>query len=336
MTEKELFKMMEAGQVVSAEVLPKVAKEMKKAASAGGALDTKLKSVRVTQGQFFNELALSSNTVFGNGYSSGLGYLFETLTETLKNNQGMLEDLGNVFGAVFRGIANVVRFITPYVQALIGTLDSLVESLDWLTDHNISKSNASLLALGATFLITGKYIKSFALMMYTVLLKPLAVLYAILGAFDEVRAFFDESVVGMFDDKKWTPEQSKREHARRRQMFGYDTEEDRAILGSSTNLSKREQALLTGNPMQGGVPFAPMDNPASRSWLASIFGDVSRDAGGLSSYDRWKLGTMDTQKAPVHYVVQNLVIQAPDSQQAKKSFMEGLDAEFSKYRAPSY
>lgn len=332
-SEKELFKMMERGELVSAEVLPKVAKEMAKAAQAGGALALKLESVRVTQGQFFNEMAISADTVFGNGYSSGLAFMFESLTQALKDNQHLLHDLGNVFGSVFRGITHVVSFVTPIIQGFVSVLDSVAESIEWLSGNSVHKSEGAIIALTGAFMMASKYVKILGVAMYAAFLKPLAILYTILGVFDEIRAFFDESVVGLFDDKSMTPEQSKREHARRRQMFGFESEEDRKLLGSSSTLTERDRALMSGNPMQGGVPFEPMDNPASRSWLASIFGDVPRNGAGMSQYDMWKMQSQDIQKSPVSYVVQNLVIQAPDAAQAKKSFMEGMDAEFAKYRA---
>jgi hypothetical protein len=63
--------------------------------------------------------------------------------------------------------------------------------------------------------------------------SPLIILTTMIGLFDEIRAFFDENVDGMFDDENATNEQAKAIAAQRRIMFGIAKEGDYALAGGN-------------------------------------------------------------------------------------------------------
>lgn len=145
-SEAELFKMMENGQLVSSEVLPKVAAELKKAALEGGAFEQALKGLRVTEGQLITESQRAGNKIFKSGFSEGLSELYKTISEMLKDAGPQLEKFGNLFGKVFKGIAHILRVVEPYLKLVIDNFEVLFGA------GMLLKIKAMGLALARTFL----------------------------------------------------------------------------------------------------------------------------------------------------------------------------------------
>lgn len=122
-SEAELFKLMEQGKLVSSEVLPKVAAELRKSALAGGAYELALKGLRVTEGQFLTETTRAGNTIFKSGFSAGLSELYETLSETLKDSGPQLEKIGKIFGVVFKTISKGIEVVAPLMRFFIDHIE---------------------------------------------------------------------------------------------------------------------------------------------------------------------------------------------------------------------
>ena len=123
MTEAELFKAMEQGQLFSSDVLPKVAEEFKKAALAGGAYSLALKGLRVTEGQMVKSSQEAGDLIFKSGFSAGLADLYKTLADVLKNSGPQLEKLGKIFGSVFKGLAYSLRLVEPIMRLFIDNFE---------------------------------------------------------------------------------------------------------------------------------------------------------------------------------------------------------------------
>lgn len=179
-SEAELFKMMENGELLAADVLPKVAKEMKAVAAVG--LESKLDTLRVAQGQFFNELEKAQKTIFDGGFSDGLKDLFQTLTAFARENQEALEGLGKVFKTVFNLIEGVVKVVVPVIATLAETFGNLHDSMTEAFGEDSIKNIGTQM--------------SFLLL----ILRPVyAAAVAILGVFDEIAALFTSGKVGMLE-----------------------------------------------------------------------------------------------------------------------------------------
>lgn len=118
-SEAELFKMMEQGQLVSSEVLPKVAAELKKAALEGGAFEKALKGLKVTEGQLGTDFQRAGKKIFNSGFEDGMSEMYKTLSDIIKDAGPQLEKLGDIFGKVFRGIAHGFRILEPYMKVAI-------------------------------------------------------------------------------------------------------------------------------------------------------------------------------------------------------------------------
>ncbi len=118
--------MMEQGQLVSAEVLPKVAAEFKKSAKEGGAYALALQGLRVKEGQFATGAQRAAKTIFNSGFESGLSNLYNTMSEIFENSEPQLKKLGKIFGDVFNAIARGLKILEPVMKIAIDNFYTLV------------------------------------------------------------------------------------------------------------------------------------------------------------------------------------------------------------------
>lgn len=128
-SEAELFKMMEQGQVLASDILPKVAKEMSRVANSGGALEAKYKTARVAQGRFFNQLEQAQNTLFQGGMDEGIGSFFNDLAHSLRELEPLLKVFGKIFKVAFTLVGSAIRLVTVPFQMLGKVLNAMTEVL---------------------------------------------------------------------------------------------------------------------------------------------------------------------------------------------------------------
>ena len=131
-SEKDFFKAVEAGKIMASEVMPKFADELKKVARTNGALEATTKKTRAEMQRFFNQLTYAKDAIFQGGMDEGLGYMFGSLADLIKE----LEPLAKAFGAVFRGAittitAGVKIALTPF-RGLVDLFESLGDNLERL------------------------------------------------------------------------------------------------------------------------------------------------------------------------------------------------------------
>lgn len=192
-SEAELFKLMENGQLVSSEVLPKVAKELKKSALAGGAFEKALKSLQVTQGQLITGSQRMADTIFSNGFAEGLSELYKTLSEDMQSTGKSQKDLGNIYKNVFKFIAKAMRVITPLIEATVQVVSKLTDVLmlsaeGWKMLYNGLPDNLKSVAVGVTAI--GLAFKS-----------TIAKAAVLIAMFQEVASLFDDKLVGALEIK---------------------------------------------------------------------------------------------------------------------------------------
>lgn len=179
-SEAELFKMMESGQLLSADVLPKVAKEMKKVASVG--LDEKRKGSLVAEGQFINQLEKSTKTVFKGDMEKAYSELLRSITTYLGENEDTLRSLGQIFSATFNIIEGALRVVTPIVGTFIERLSDGVTGINKM----FGEGSAEMVGKWGT--------------MVAIALSPLTrILTIITFALDEIDAFFTPQKIGLLE-----------------------------------------------------------------------------------------------------------------------------------------
>ena len=186
--------MMEQGQLIASEVLPKVGDEFRKAARDGGAYKKALEGLRATEGQFSTEVQRSADTIFKSGFEKGLSQLYKELSTQLKGTTASQKDLGNIYNKFFKLITLGIKVVTPLLETLIRVSAKVVDGwyeiftaggrvLDTLGEMNPKFREAAqgVLFLGLAFKsLYGKII--------------LAV-----GAIEELMSLFDDKLLGRLE-----------------------------------------------------------------------------------------------------------------------------------------
>lgn len=110
----QMFKMMENGEVLSEDVLPKVAELLKKQAQAGGALEKSMSSSLSAQNRFLNHWESFLKKLFESGLDEALAGAFNALTIALK-----------ILGPILAAVGKAARFMLVPFEGLILLFKSL-------------------------------------------------------------------------------------------------------------------------------------------------------------------------------------------------------------------
>ena len=183
-SEKELFKMMEQGTIVSSEILPKVAKEFAKAARQGGALGEALKTVRVQQGKFLTQSQKAQNTIFKSGFGEGLSSFYQTMIRAFKDLDPVLKILGKTFKLLFSTVAEALNMLIQPIKVLGNLVDTLYD-LDKTSSHFAENTTPKLVAA--------------ALLMSTAWGKVLVKFLAIKAIYEEIIGLTNKGVRGQLE-----------------------------------------------------------------------------------------------------------------------------------------
>jgi hypothetical protein len=147
MTEKEFFKAMEAGSLMTADVLPKLTKQMKMVARENGALDKAMQSVNSEQQRFNTNMALAKKEIFDGGFGEGMADFFGSLSSTIKNSLPALR----FFGAMVKGMLSMVTSAIQIVLTPLELLSKLFQSFDLKGLGSVIGAGGSLFLLAWHF-----------------------------------------------------------------------------------------------------------------------------------------------------------------------------------------
>ncbi|WP_257014172.1 tape measure protein [Serratia fonticola] len=112
LTEKDLFKMMEQGQLLAKDILPAVGDEFKALARNGGALDKAVLSNRASFQRLKTAMQASMGAFFEGGFGTALTNAFDTISAALNNNSDAFKFWGDLAGNVIEGAVD--SFSTLY------------------------------------------------------------------------------------------------------------------------------------------------------------------------------------------------------------------------------
>lgn len=107
LTEKDLFKMMEQGQLLAKDLLPAVGEEFKIVARNGGALDKAVNSNRAS----FQRLKTAMQASMGEFFGSALTSAFDTMSAALNNNADTFKFWGDLAGNVIEGATDAFAYL---------------------------------------------------------------------------------------------------------------------------------------------------------------------------------------------------------------------------------
>lgn len=138
-SEQEMIKMVESGNILATDILPKVAVEFQKAANASGALEQKYKTTRIAQGRFFKELETSQKKVFKQGFDESMANLLNTLAEELNASETGMRGLAKTFRLVFNTIANVAKVVMPVLNDLSTAIGAIADGFNAVFGSKLGK-----------------------------------------------------------------------------------------------------------------------------------------------------------------------------------------------------
>lgn len=130
--EKDFFKAIEAGKILTKDVLPKFSQELKKLSREGGALDKTMQSTPAQFQRFMTALTEAKLAFYDNGMNEGLAYFFKEFTTIIQE----LNPAIVAFGKIFQGVAiiltaafKVIAIPLQFIIDLFGSFDTLLKEL---------------------------------------------------------------------------------------------------------------------------------------------------------------------------------------------------------------
>jgi hypothetical protein len=247
------------------------------------------------------------------GFTEGLKNFYKTIIDLVNENTNTLERLGRIYKKVFEGLSVVVKVATQWFASFLRAVESVGQTIGWFVDNPLAG-----LLVGIPLI--AKNMSLLAKVMGAAFKTPLMILTLIIGALDEIRAYFDDDVVGLFDDKGWSDEKSKKVHAQRRMMMGMGSAEDAKLATGDS--------ILTNNPFyrfgeqlgvntphasqteHGSTVLAVLEGFAKTSWDLSI--------AALKDYTSWySQNTLSNQIS--------ITINSPDPEKAGESVKKELE-----------
>lgn len=106
LTEKDLSDLMQQGKLMSKDILPYVAKEMKNAARAGGALERAMHSNRAAWQRMQTSMQNAMNVFFTSGFGAELTSAFDAISAAIDGSGGAFELFGHVAGKIVEGVTD--------------------------------------------------------------------------------------------------------------------------------------------------------------------------------------------------------------------------------------
>ena len=186
--------MLQRGEVLASDLLPKLSPLIKEVANNNGALEKQLDSTRVAQQRFNLTVQESADTIFKAGFGEGLKELFAELSDQLNDSGKAQKDLGNIYNKFFKALKNVIKVTTPVVEAFIHSMSKVVDILsvagsgiksliDTVDRMGSPLNGATIAVLGLAAAMKAVYAKT---------------LIAIAG-FQEIASLFDDKLVGVLE-----------------------------------------------------------------------------------------------------------------------------------------
>ena len=203
-TVASMSKMMEEGKLMSADVLPAFAEQLRAAAQANGGLDQALLSNRVAMNRMMTSTQNAADMIFRSGWEEGLTEVFNTLATVIKENDTLFTEFGKTMGKVFKGFAWVIeKVVSPVVGALGSILKGINSAMekfgDWVALALIPLAKFSPILGGIISRMGGlKLALTPIAALATRIVAPFLLILAVL---EEIAEFFDptenkETLVG--------------------------------------------------------------------------------------------------------------------------------------------
>jgi tape measure domain-containing protein len=198
-TSSELFDMMERGELMAEDVLPKVGLAMAEMAREGGALEAQLLSTRVAQGQFITFAQEGADTIFTNGFSQGFAELLKSLGKDIGDSTEGLKSLGKVYQLFFKLVEGASKVLIPILEAIMSVLGGVSEMFLKLFSTDLGLIISGIVAISAVMLKLNGLVFSLNAGLAALIGKFLAIPLAIIAAGQEIKSLFDNDLTGILE-----------------------------------------------------------------------------------------------------------------------------------------
>ena len=274
LTEQDLFGLMQDGKLMSKDILPYVAKQMKSAAAAGGALDRATLSNRASWQRLKTAMQASMGEFFDGGFGTALTNAFDTISAALNNNADTFKFWGDLAGNVIEGATDAFAYLYDTIVFVARVGSHYLEQMGVSFESLKGWGEMAAYALGVTLFAGAVFKLGGALKFIIGFLNPLTKLLGVMqgiAALGGIEAATSGGVSGK-DPKGTKP-------TKQPSKFGK--------LGKG--------ALLAGGSAVGAAAMNPYTYPAALGAYAAVSTDnATREADGLGLLDsiaaRWKAG----------------------------------------------
>lgn len=274
LTEKDLFKMMETGQLLAKDILPVVGDEFKALARNGGALDKAINSNRASYQRLKTAMQASMGAFFEGGFGSALTNAFDLISAALNNNADTFKFWGDLAGNVIEGATDAFGLLYNTIVFVARAGSSYLEDMGVSFESMKGWGDMAAYALGVTLFAGSIWKLGGALKWIIGFINPLTKLLGVMkgiAALGGIEAATSGGISGK-DPKGTKP-------TKQPSKFGK--------LGKG--------ALLAGGSAVGAAAMNPYTYPAALGAYAAVSTDnATREADGLGLLDsiaaRWKAG----------------------------------------------
>ena len=149
-TVTEMTKLLENGEVISKDFLPKFSKELRAAARNGGALTESLKTSRVALQRLKNTYDINIDKAFREGVGEGLTDFLTNMTRLAENAAPTFRTLGRIIGGAMKVIGLASRALFQVLRPMAVILDQITGAFSGVDDKTKDAAkgvNALTLAL---------------------------------------------------------------------------------------------------------------------------------------------------------------------------------------------
>lgn len=273
LTEKDLFKMMEQGQLLAKDILPAVGEEFKAVARNGGALDRAVNSNRASFNRLKTAMQASMGEFFDGGFGSALTNAFDTISAALNNNADTFKFWGDLAGNVIDGATDAFAHLYDTVVLVSSIIGDYLEDMGVSFESMKGWGDMAAYAAGVILFAGSVWKLGGALKWVIGFINPLSKLLGIMqgiAALGGIEAATSGGVSG-------------------KQPKGTPTKQP----GKLSKWGKG--ALAAGGGMVGAAAMNPYTYPALLGGYAVVSTDnATREADGLGILDsiaqRWKAG----------------------------------------------
>jgi tape measure domain-containing protein len=197
---KELLAQVASGKLLAEDVLPKVARQMKKVAAVG--LEQKMLTARVAQGKFFKELESSQDLIFKSGFGEGVGEMFNEIASSMRESSEGMKGLGQMFKLVFKIIGELAEIVIPILDSMFYVLGAVSEKLIEIFSTNRGKIVGGIGAITVASMAMSSALAQSNFWLVALLrnfLKILAPIIAVAAVLEDLIANFDSNKISSLE-----------------------------------------------------------------------------------------------------------------------------------------